>query len=87
MLGPFGGKQVSWFLTTLWRGDTSNSRGFLIWPEDPAFGFSAQGWVRCLSGSGPWFVRLGCYGEEGDNYNHGVLMFSLESATVDLLYV
>ena len=41
MLGPFRGQQVSRSLTPLGRGDTSKSRGFLIWSEKPTFGFSA----------------------------------------------
>ena len=37
-----GVRPVPWFLTLLGRGDTSYSRGFLIWLEDPAFGFRAE---------------------------------------------
>ena len=66
VLGPFKRAQkVPWFLRPLERGDTSNSQGFLIWSEVPAFGLGAQHWVRILTGSGPWLVRLGCRGEGG----------------------
>ena len=70
---------MSWFLTPLGRGDTSYSQGFLIWSEDPAFGFRAESLVKGLVGSGPWLVGLECRGEGGDHCNHGVLIcFSWE---------
>ena len=70
-----------------WRGNTINSRGFLIWPEGPVFGFNAQHWVeRVPDASGSWIVRLGCRGEERGRCNDGVPSFSLGSATVDIMF-
>ena len=74
---------MSWFLPNLGKSDTSNSRGFLIWSEDPAFGFSAQRWVKSAGCLWTLVSKAGVARRGGNHCSHGVLNFSLGSATVD----